>query len=81
MITDDIRRIIAGNAKLPVDATQIAEDDDLYDIGLTSLNTVNLMLALEDELDIEFPDEMLSRETFESISSLQQVIETLQAQA
>ncbi|MCB1692030.1 MAG: acyl carrier protein, partial [Pseudomonadales bacterium] len=50
---------------------------DLYDVGLTSLTTVNLMLALEDHFDVEFDDDMLSRETFQSISSLASAITSL----
>jgi acyl carrier protein len=50
---------------------------DLYAAGLTSLTTVNLMLALEDHFDIEFPDRMLVRKTFESIQSLSEAVEAL----
>ena len=32
-------------------------DDDLYLLGLTSHATVNVMLALEDEFEIEFPEQ------------------------
>jgi len=49
-----------------------------FDAGLTSLATVGLMLALEDEFDIEFPDSMLSRKTFGSIESIVDAIEELQ---
>ena len=37
---------------------------------MTSHASVNLMLALEDHFDVEFPDEMLTRSAFESISSI-----------
>jgi acyl carrier protein len=49
----------------------------LYAAGLTSLTTVNLMLAIEDHFDIEFPDKMLGRKTFESIQSLSEAIEEI----
>ena len=50
---------------------------DLYDAGLTSLTTVNLMLAIEDQFDIEFPDHMLGRKTFGSIQALCEAVEEL----
>ena len=55
----------------------MGDDGDLYDAGLTSLATVNLMLAIEDEYDFEFEDEVLTRETFQSVTSLASVVTTL----
>ena len=37
-----------------------------------------LMIALETEFDLEFPDAMLSRRVFESIDSISAAIESLQ---
>ncbi len=47
---------------------------DLYDAGMTSHASVNLMLALEDEFDVEFPDELLTRSVFSSIESIKSAI-------
>ena len=77
MHAEEIRSLIAAHARLPVDAHGLAEDACLYDAGLTSLSTVNLMLALEEHFDVEFPDRMLGRKTFGSISSLAEAIEQL----
>lgn len=65
-----VREILATHGRLPVDVSQLSDDSDLYDAGLTSLITVNLMLAIEDHFDVEFPDDLLSRKTFQSINSL-----------
>ena len=77
MYAEKIRAVVAKHARLSVDASSLAEDSSLYEAGLTSLTTVNLMLALEDEFSIEFPDKKLGRKTFESIRSLSEVIEEL----
>ena len=77
MYADKIRALIAKHARLSVDANQLGDDSDLYEAGLTSLTTVNLMLAVEDEFNIEFPDKKLGRKTFESIRSLSEVVEEL----
>lgn len=77
MYSDQIREIVAKHARLSADINSLQNDSDLYAAGLTSLTTVNLMLALEDHFDIEFPDKMLGRKTFESIQSLTEAIEEL----
>jgi len=77
MVHDQVREILASHARLPVDVTALADDSDLYDAGLTSLITVNLLLAVEDHFDVEFPDELLSRRTFQSIDALARAVETL----
>ncbi|MDQ2724730.1 MAG: acyl carrier protein [Actinomycetota bacterium] len=43
---------------------------DLYRNGLSSHASVNVMLALEDAFDLEFPDRMLKKSTFESIDAI-----------
>ncbi len=65
-----IRRVLAEHGRLAVDASTIKTGQDLYKSGLTSLASVNVMLALEDALDIEFPDRLLKKTTFESIDAL-----------
>jgi acyl-CoA dehydrogenase len=69
-VTDEIRRIIKTHARLPVDADELPVDADLFRAGMTSHASVNVMLALEDAFDCEFPDEMLRRDMFESIASI-----------
>lgn len=69
-MTDQIRRILKEHGRLTKDAATIGEDDDLYQAGLTSHASVNVMLALEGEFDVEFPDHMLKRSVFESINSM-----------
>jgi acyl carrier protein len=59
---------------MAVDPTGIDGDACLYELGLTSHASVNVMLALEDEFDIEFPDEALKKSTFASIASIEAVI-------
>ncbi|HTF85487.1 acyl carrier protein [Cellvibrio sp. ARAG 10.3] len=77
MYAEKVREILAKHSRLDVDVNSLKEDDDLYDLGLTSLTTVNIMLAIEDAFDIEFPDSKLNRKTFNSIESLVEVIEEL----
>ena len=77
MYTEQIKELLAQHARLLVDASQLDEDSDLYQAGLTSLSTVNLMLALEEHFDVEFLDRMLGRKTFGSIRALNEAIAEL----
>ena len=51
-------------------STSLSDDADLFAAGMSSHASVNVMLALEDTFDIEFPDAMLKRSVFESISAI-----------
>jgi acyl carrier protein len=73
-----LRRILAESARLDVPADTIADDADLYASGLSSLATVHVMLAIEDEFGIEIPDRMLTRRLFSSIDSLAAAVTELQ---
>jgi acyl carrier protein len=78
---EDIRSIIRDHARLPVDVDGLAVDADLYQAGMTSHASVNVMLALEDRFDLEFPDHMLKRSVFESISAIADALRELQVSA
>jgi acyl carrier protein len=71
---EQIRQIIADHGKLAVDVAGLARDSNLFEAGLTSHASVNVMLACEDEFDVEFPDEALRKATFSSITNLSEVV-------
>lgn len=75
-----IWKIIQENGRLPVDTASLSEDSDLYVAGMTSHASVNVMLALEDAFDIEFPDHMLKRSVFQSVTAISGALRELQAQ-
>lgn len=77
MYQEQIRGILTTHGRLASDVSELANDSDLYEAGLTSLITVNLLLAIEDHFDVEFPDELLSRRTFQSINSLAEAVQDL----
>jgi acyl carrier protein len=73
-----LRRILSESARLNIPAESFTDDADLYAAGLSSLATVHLMLAIEDEFDVEIPDRMLTRRLFSSIDSMAAAITELQ---
>jgi acyl carrier protein len=76
-MTEKIRQAIEDHARVSVDVATLADNADLYQAGMTSQASVNLMLALEDAFDIEFPDRMLKRSVFESIASIREALTEL----
>ena len=80
-MVDRVRQIIRDYGRLPGDVDALDDDADLYQAGMTSHASVNLMLALEAAFDIEFPDAMLKRSVFESIGAIRSALEQLQVVA
>jgi acyl carrier protein len=78
-MTDDIRQILKEHARLSTDVATLTDEADLYQAGMTSHASVNVMLALEGKFDVEFPDRMLKRGVFESIAAIRAAIEELKA--
>lgn len=69
-----IRTILGQFGRLAAEPASLDENTDLYEAGLTSHASVNVMLALEDEFDVEFPERLLRRATFSSIATIRDSI-------
>ena len=69
-MNEQIRQVIKEHGQLSVDIETLDDHADLYQAGMTSHASVNVMLALEDTFDVEFPDSMLKRSVFESVASI-----------
>lgn len=72
-----IRRVLRDHGRLGTDPEKLPADADLYQSGMTSHASVNVMLALEGEFDVEFPDHMLKRNVFRSIGSIERALREL----
>ena len=80
-MTDEVRKVIQQYGRLSVDVDKLGDDSNLYEAGMTSHASVNIMLGLENEFDIEFPDHMLRRNVFESIASIRSAVTEIQKAA
>jgi len=80
-IQERLRQLLREQGTVPVDGDSLTPETDLYAAGLTSLSSVDLMLAIERNFDLVFPDEALNRRTFASIGSIAAVVERLQSGA
>lgn len=79
MMDEKIRSILTEHGRFPVDVAGIEDDEDLFQAGMTSHASVNVMLALEDEFDLEFPESMLRKSTFETVAAIRAAVVELAA--
>lgn len=56
---------------------RLEAEQPLYDAGLTSLDLVNLMLAVEAEFDLEIPQQQITPENFRSVAAIARLVESL----
>lgn len=54
--------------------TQVDPDSRLVDVGLTSMDMVNLMLGVEAEFDFTIPQSEITPENFQSVKTLLRMI-------
>jgi len=72
-----LRNILSETACLEVPVASLSDTDDLYTVGLSSLGTIRVMLAVEEALGIEIPDELITFDLFQSIESLANTLASL----
>ena len=80
-VVDAILSIVTTYGNLSTDVSSLGVDEDLFHAGMTSHASVTVMLELETRFDIEFPEHMLRRSTFESVSSIRSAVSELLAQS
>jgi acyl carrier protein len=78
-LQERVRQVLKDNAGLPVSVDTLEGDADLFSRGMSSHASVSVMVALEDEFGVEFPDSMLDRSVFGSIDSLTDAVSQLVA--
>ncbi len=76
-IKERLRTIVKDHARLNPSLDRLEDSTDLYRAGMSSQASVVLMIAVEGEFGLEFPDCMLSRDVFTNIDTIAQAIETV----
>jgi acyl carrier protein len=72
-----LRSVLTKQTQVTVDG--LSATDDLWAAGLTSLESVRMMMDIEDELGVEFPPSMLNRSTFRNLAAIEGAINSLLA--
>ena len=68
-----IREIISSHTNANVDSFE--SDGDLRDIGIGSLSFIAIIVDIENEFGIEFPNDMLVMKSSGTIALLNQIVE------
>jgi acyl carrier protein len=74
-VTEVVRRMLIERS---IDGT-VTADADLREIGLTSLDMVDLVLSVEYEFDLEIPEAQITPANFRSISAIDALVNALRS--
>ena len=55
-------------------SVEVSPESRLVDVGLTSMDMVNLMLSVEAEFDFTIPQDQITPENFQSVKTLERMI-------
>lgn len=72
-IKERVRKTVTELTEIDQDKL-LKDNDDLFFYGMSSRASVALMLGLESEFDIEFPESMLHRDNFKSVDCISKAI-------
>src|SRR5579871_6126177 len=72
-VTEIVRRMLAERS---IHAT-VTADADLREIGLTSMDMVDLVLSVEAELDVHVPEAQITPANFRSIGAIDALVAKL----
>jgi acyl carrier protein len=78
MWDEGFERVVRAHLKFAADQP-LPPDARLADYGLDSMETVSLLVEMEETFEVTFPDELLVAETFESPEALWRVLSGLLA--
>jgi acyl carrier protein len=73
-VQNRIIKLVKGILEQNSLAAEVTRSARLVDIGLTSMDMVNLMLGVEAEFDFTIPQAEITPENFQSVDTLQRMV-------
>ena len=73
-VQDRIIKLVMGILEQNSLATAVQPRARLVDIGLTSMDMVNLMLGVEAKFDFTIPQDQITPENFQSVETLERLV-------
>lgn len=61
--------------ELLVSVDKIEKNDNLFNLGLDSLNVIKLIIGVEEELNVKFYDKDIDSENWKSVENINKLIE------
>lgn len=73
-----VKQVIIRSLSLEVTPEEIGAEDALFGggLGLNSMATIEIIVGLEEEFDLEVPDEDLRVELFDSVKTMADYVRT-----
>jgi acyl carrier protein len=75
-IFEKVKTILNNQLSDRLDGKEISINDQLMDLDINSLAFIKIVVALEDEFDVEFQDEDLDISKFETVEDIVKYIES-----
>lgn len=74
-----LRELIADTLLWLENPGAVTRDAKLAELGMDSLSGLDLLLAMEEEFEVRFPQELLTATTFDTCESLEAALKSLGA--
>lgn len=74
MLAEEVKEKVEKIVKAHLDTEADISGETLSDLGINSIDALELLIELENEFDIEIPDEDLNADLFSSIEYLSNYI-------
>ncbi|KUM67524.1 phosphopantetheine-binding protein [Streptomyces curacoi] len=74
---DIVRKLIDQQLNLTSHGFELKHDGNLWDLGMTSLTALGLMLSIEDTFGIELPESALKESTFRSVDAITAAVDAV----
>ncbi len=71
-----VREVLGEHGKLTQPIGRVDSVANLFDLGMDSQAVIRVLLAIEDRLDVSFPDHALTRDTFSSVDAILVALDT-----
>jgi acyl carrier protein len=81
LVTDRIAGLVRAILEKRAIRRTVGRDDVLSECGISSLDMVNLMLAVETEFDLKISDRDMTPANFRTIARIEALVEELQKAA
>lgn len=69
-VEERIRKVVSRQTPIGSAADTVNALQNLWELGIDSLASVRMMIGIEEEFGIQFPESLLTRSTFENIASI-----------
>ena len=72
-----VMALVSRILERPADGTALPTTARLNELGMSSMKMINLMIAIEVEFDLTIPQAEITPDNFESIASVEAMVERL----